>query len=195
VGSREYLTRFAKAGEIPVATKGHYRMHDITAYIGSVFLPEAYMRVSRKQILALLDFEKFLKARHPKLYAQLNFEEILRKQARRIDFSQGNIFHDYGLWKQDAQSTSKTRMALEIHKFTYGGRFSDVFIRDTILSDAETRGGISSALDSVMLRYLERHRSKLREDFPTASELASERLDERVEFIRSQVRKHWQLGK
>lgn len=86
-----YLEKFAKHGELPIAEKGHYFIHDITAHAFAAFIPPELVQASRDQIQMLLNFESWLKIKHPELHAKIDFATFWSNEAQRVDFSNANF--------------------------------------------------------------------------------------------------------
>lgn len=96
IDPKVYLTRYAERGELPVASKGHFFIHDVTAHAFAMFLMPEVVRYSRAQVGVLLEYEAWLNAHYPKIYGEIDFQSFWREEAIRIDFSNANILGKLG---------------------------------------------------------------------------------------------------
>lgn len=116
IASREYL-KLVHQGLLPVAKRGHYRLHDLLSHWSALFLPDDAVAHAKSQIAAYFEFEEWLKKARPSAWSEARFNDIAEDLGMNIDF--GNF--NYVLGVDGGQVTKKTRFFDGLNQFASDG--------------------------------------------------------------------------
>lgn len=202
VTPREYIDRFIKTGELPIASNGTEAIHDVIYhYFPLLYMPPKLLALHKNQMKMMLEFQDFIKAKHPQLFDEISIKTELgpgdtavkleyteNVVSRTVDAFTSEPLGAFEKFRNERYADSGNPGTLNtattaMNNYLYGGASPVAMIRGLVKSD---KPEVKAALEEF-LKQVPASDSGARNGLTITPESMEKEILERVKFVNSRA--------
>lgn len=202
VSVRDYIDRFIRTGELPIANNGTEAIHDVIYhYFPLLYMPPKLLTLHKNQMKMMLDFRDFIKTKHPQLFdsvmmktelgpsdLEVKLESTEDVVSRTVDAFTSEPLGAFEKFRIERNADSGTIGTLNtattaMNDYLFGGASPVAMIRGLVKTD---KPEVKAALEEF-LKQVPASDSAARKGLKISPESMEKEILERVKFVNSRA--------